>query len=107
MIYIKKIFLYFLFVLILSSCQNIRDNLSMKKKEGVDEFLIEKKNPLVVPPEFSKLPVPKSQEEETENDIDNKEDLDLSKVLTETETTEQTKSSNELEKSISNILNKK
>tara|TARA_B100000161_G_scaffold245200_1_gene199968 strand:- start:301 stop:540 length:240 start_codon:yes stop_codon:yes gene_type:complete len=79
----------------------------MKKKEGVDEFLIEKKNPLVVPPEFSKLPVPKSQEEETENDIDNKEDLDLSKVLTETETTEQTKSSNELEKSISNILNKK
>ena len=107
MIYIKKIFLYFLFVLILSSCQNIRDNLSMKKKEGVDEFLIEKKNPLVVPPEFSKLPVPKSQEEETENDIDNNEDLDLSKVLTETETTEQTKSSNELEKSISNILNKK
>ena len=107
MIYIKKIFLYFLFVLILSSCQNIRDNLSMKKKEGVDEFLIEKKNPLVVPPEFSKLPVPKSQEEETENDIDNKEDLDLSKVLTETETAEQTKSSNELEKSISNILNKK
>ena len=79
----------------------------MKKKEGVDEFLIEKKNPLVVPPEFSKLPVPKSQEEETENDIDNNEDLDLSKVLTETETTEQTKSSNELEKSISNILNKK
>ena len=56
MIYIKKIFLYFSFVLILSSCQNIRDNLSMKKKEGVDEFLIEKKNPLVVPPEFSKLP---------------------------------------------------
>ena len=107
MIYIKKIFLYFLFVLILSSCQSIRDNLSMKKKEGVDEFLIEKKNPLVVPPEFSKLPVPKSQEEETENDIDNNEDLDLSKVLTETETTEQTKSSNELEKSISNILNKK
>ena len=107
MIYIKKIFLYFLFVLILSSCQNIRDNLSMKKKEGVDEFLIEKKNPLVVPPEFSKLPVPKSQEEETENDIDNEEDLDLSKVLTETKTTEQTKSSNELEKSISNILNKK
>ena len=107
MIYIKKIFLYFLFVLILSSCQTIRDNLSMKKKEGVDEFLIEKKNPLVVPPEFSKLPVPKSQEEETENDIDNEEDLDLSKVLTETKTTEQTKSSNELEKSISNILNKK
>ena len=107
MISIKKIFLYFLFVLILSSCQNIRDNLSMKKKEGVDEFLIEKKNPLVVPPEFSKLPVPKSQDENIENSVNKEEDLDLSKVLTETETTEPTNSSNELEKSISNILNKK
>lgn len=107
MIFVKKIFLYSIFVFMLSSCQSVKDNLSLKKKESVDEFLIEKKNPLVVPPEFSKLPVPKSQEEETENDIDNNEDLDLSKVLTETETTEQTKSSNELEKSISNILNKK
>ena len=107
MIFVKKIFLYSIFIFMLSSCQSVKDNLSMKKKEGVDEFLIEKKNPLVVPPEFSKLPVPKSQEEETENDIDNNEDLDLSKVLTETETTEQTKSSNELEKSISNILNRK
>ena len=107
MICIKKIFLYLLFVLILSSCQSIKDNLSMKKKESVDEFLIEKKNPLVVPPEFSKLPVPKSEDENTENSINKEEDLDLSKVLTETEIIESTNSSNELEKSISNILNKK
>ena len=91
----------------LSSCQSVKDNLSMKKKESVDEFLIEKKNPLVVPPEFSKLPVPKSEDENTENSVNKEEDLDLSKVLTETETTESTNSSNELEKSISNILNKK
>ena len=107
MICIKKIFLYLLFVLIFSSCQSVRDNLSMKKKESVDEFLIEKKNPLVVPPEFSKLPVPKSEDENSENSVNKEEDLDLSKVLTETETTEPTNSSNELEKSISNILNKK
>ena len=107
MICIKKIFLYLLFVLILSSCQSIKDNLSMKKKESVDEFLIEKKNPLVVPPEFSKLPVPTNQDEKVENSVNKEEDLDLSKVLTETETTETTNSSNELEKSISNILNKK
>ena len=91
----------------LSSCQSVKDNLSLKKKKSVDEFLIEKKNPLVVPPEFSKLPVPKSQDENIENNVNKEEDLDLSKVLTETETTEQTNSSNELEKSISNILNKK
>ena len=91
----------------LSSCQSVKDNLSLKKKESVDEFLIEKKNPLVVPPEFSKLPVPKSEDENTEKSVNKEEDLDLSKVLTETETTESTNSSNELEKSISNILNKK
>ena len=107
MIFVKKIFLYFLFIFILSSCQSIKENLSIKKKKSVDEFLIEKKNPLVVPPEFSKLPVPKSQDENIENNVNKEEDLDLSKVLTETETTEPTNSSNELEKSISNILNKK
>lgn len=107
MIFVKKIFLYSIFVFMLSSCQSVKDNLSLKKKESVDEFLIEKKNPLVVPPEFSKLPVPKSEDENTENSVDKEEDLDLSKVLTETETIEPTNSSNELEKSISNILNKK
>ncbi len=107
MIFVKKIFLYFLLIFIFSSCQSIKENLSMKKKKSVDEFLIEKKNPLVVPPEFSKLPVPKSQDENTENSVNTKEDLDLSKVLNESEATETTNSSSELEKSISNILNKK
>ncbi len=107
MIFVKKIFLYSIFIFMLFSCQSVKDNLSLKKKESVDEFLIEKKNPLVVPPEFSKLPFPKSEDENTENSVNKEEDLDLSKVLTETETTESTNSSNELEKSISNILNKK
>ncbi len=61
MIFLKKIFLFYVLIFILSSCQSIKENLSMKKKDSVDEFLIKKKNPLVVPPEFSKLPVPKDQ----------------------------------------------
>ena len=83
----------------LFSCQSVKDNLSLKKKESVDEFLIEKKNPLVVPPEFSKFPVPKSEYENTENSVNKEEDLDLSKVLTETETTESTNSSNDFGRS--------
>ena len=107
MIFFKKLFLFFVTIFILSSCQSIRDNLSMKKKDSVDEFLIEKKNPLVVPPEFSKLPVPKNQAENIDDDIDNKEDLDLSKVIIGTDSTKEKKLSNDLEKSISDILNKK
>ncbi len=107
MIFLKKIFLLFITIFILSSCQGIRDNLSMKKKESVDEFLIEKKNPLVVPPEFSKLPVPKNQTENIDDDIDSIEDLDLSKVIVGTDSTKEKKLSNDLEKSISDILNKR
>ena len=76
----------------------------MKKKAGVDEFLIEKKNPLVLPPNYSNLPKPKEELEETD---EKKENLDLSKVLENSERSKNIKSSNTLEKSISNILNKK
>ncbi|SVC40639.1 uncharacterized protein METZ01_LOCUS293493, partial [marine metagenome] len=43
----------------LNSCQGIKDTLQGKKrsKEG-DEFLVQKKNPLSMPPDYSKLPVP-------------------------------------------------
>ncbi len=103
--FLKKLFLFLIVVFILSSCQSLRDNLSMKKNDSVDEFLIKKKNPLVVPPEFSKLPVPKNQTKDM--DDNNDEELDLSKVIDGSNTTMETNSSNDLEKSISDILNKK
>ena len=90
-----------------SSCQSLRENLSIQKKDSVDEFLIEKKNPLVFPPEFSKLPEPKNQTENIDDDIDNKEDLDLSKIIVGTDSKKGKELSNDLEKSISDILNKK
>ena len=105
---IKKTFLIILITFLFLGCQNMRENLSFKKKQDVDEFLIEKKNPLVVPPEFSKLPKPKTETDE-ENTVNN--DIDISKVLDnskkDTNNIDSTNSSKNLEKSISNILNKK
>lgn len=94
----------FMFLILLMGCQNVREGLSLKKKQGVDEFLIEKKNPLVVPPEFSKLPKPTDDEEKetTQND-----DINLSKILKKKDKKNQSNSSNKIEESISNILNKK
>tara|TARA_B100001093_G_scaffold392322_1_gene378841 strand:+ start:1060 stop:1308 length:249 start_codon:yes stop_codon:yes gene_type:complete len=80
------------------------ETLSMKKKTSVDEFLIEKKNPLVLPPNFSNLPKPREKLVETDK---KKENLDLSKVLKKSGQSKNIKNSNSLEKSISNILNKK
>ena len=55
----KFSFLIVLFSIFLTSCQAIKDGLSGSKSENSDEFLVQKKNPLVMPPEFMKLPKPK------------------------------------------------
>ena len=71
---IKKLFILFLFIP-LFSCQNVKDALTGKKYESSDEFLVIKKNPLVLPPDFQSLPEPNdpvemSREETIEAEID-------------------------------------
>tara|TARA_Y100000816_G_scaffold204163_1_gene150524 strand:+ start:77 stop:400 length:324 start_codon:yes stop_codon:yes gene_type:complete len=71
---IKKLFILFLFIP-LFSCQNVKDALTGKKYESSDEFLVIKKNPLVLPPDFNELPSPEgakkmSREEKVESEID-------------------------------------
>ena len=72
----KKILLYFSCFLLLYSCQTVKDGLTGKKQENSDEFLVIKKNPLEIPPDFTDLPVPNSEkiEDQTEaidEDIEN------------------------------------
>ena len=71
---IKNFFLL-LVVLLLYSCQSVKDALTGKKYESSDEFLVIKKNPLVLPPDFQSLPEPgdpveMSREETLEAEID-------------------------------------
>ena len=71
---IKNIFILILFIFIYS-CQSVKDGLSGKKYESSDEFLVIKKNPLVLPPDFNALPeqgdpVKMSREETIELEID-------------------------------------
>lgn len=47
-----------IFSIFLTSCQSIKDGLSGRKTENSDEFLVKKKNPLVMPPKFMELPKP-------------------------------------------------
>ena len=53
----NKIFLIIL-LLTLSSCQGVKNALTGKKYENSDEFLVEKKMPLKMPPNFNELPTP-------------------------------------------------
>ena len=68
----KKIKIYTLtifFFIALQSCGTIKEGFSSQKKNSRDEFLVEKKSPLVMPPEYNGLPTPSERkvEKETNN----------------------------------------
>ncbi len=65
-------------MVLLTSCQSIKDGLSGRKSENSDEFLVQKKNPLVVPPDYMKLPKPKDSEDE---ELLIEEETDIQKLL--------------------------
>ena len=56
----KNLIIILLFLSFLSGCQTVQENFSLKKKDNSDEFLVEKKNPLVMPPNFENLPNPEN-----------------------------------------------
>ena len=71
----KKITLIFISLFFVASCQSTKDAFTLKKKSSTDEFLVEKKNPLVLPPDYGTLPVPQDGEinsNETEDTEDDK-----------------------------------
>jgi len=71
-----RIFLVILIFNFLTGCQSMKEGLTLQKQKGADEFLVEKKNPLVQPPEFGKLPTPTDPNiDEKNNDENNIEEL--------------------------------
>ena len=104
--YNLNFFLILMIVFTFQGCANVKENLSLKKKQGIDEFLIERKNPLTVPPDFSSLPKPRNTMDENRIEDEDK-DIDLTKVLIEKGENNSISSSGNIEKSISDILNKK
>ena len=61
--HLKIIILSNLF-LFLFSCGTIKEGFSNQKKNNSDEFLVEKKTPLVMPPNYNELPEPKINQQE-------------------------------------------
>ena len=61
----QVIFIYLTFI-ILNSCAAVQEGFSSNKKSGSDEFLVEKKAPLVMPPNYDELPIQKQDNQENE-----------------------------------------
>ena len=71
---IKKNFIFIFIFIFLSNCQGLRDfkkAMTGQKVNTTDEFLIKKKDPLILPPQHDKLPLPKSSDfqEKKENTV--------------------------------------
>jgi len=65
---------------LLTFCGGVRDALEGKKRsEQSDEFLVKKKNPLQMPPDMNKLPLP-GDDLEVSSQSNNKEVKDLLKI---------------------------
>jgi len=61
-----RLFIFLYSMLFLFSCTTIQDGF-VKKKNKSDEFLVEKKSPLIMPPDYGDLPTPKENKENLSN----------------------------------------
>jgi len=72
---IKLSFLIVLSTILLSNCGSIQKAFDPQNKNNSEEFLVEKKSPLSMPPSFEELPVPSNEKVDKENQINNIESL--------------------------------
>ena len=88
---LKKIFFLFILTLFISSCGNTWDSVKRgmtgEKAKSTDEFFVKKKDPLILPPEFDRLPTPEVAEIETQ------EVLSIEKKIKETKMSEEVSTS--------------
>ena len=93
-----KIILYFLLIIFtLNACggtwDSVKRGLTGQKKNSTDEFLVEKKDPLILPPDFENLPTPDERVAAEEENL-------IFKNTLETETESSSSDSNSVENSI-------
>ena len=70
-----KLLIFFQLILFLYSCSTIKKGFTNQKKSSSDEFLVEKKSPLVMPPDYNDLPVPDQNKETAETNENKIKDL--------------------------------
>ena len=102
----KKLNLLFILgiaLIILSGCNTVKKGFKNPKKNSSDEFLVEKKSPLVMPPEFNELPIPNQNKDTSQKQENNIKNL----ISDNNGNTDQEASNSDLEGSIlSKIKNK-
>ena len=103
---INQLITSFLILFFLNSCGTVAEGLGGSKKKGSDEFLVEKKSPLVLPPSFGELPDPGKEPEK--NIISDKKDTsDIEDIINQSSSTSTSEKSDDTKNSIEQSIIKK
>ena len=90
-----KVSLFLIIVtLTLNNCGTVQNAMDPQRKNTNDEFLVEKKAPLSMPPDFEKLPIPKNEKVvKNDNEENNLKKLIVSNQTESSETSSDTSES--------------
>jgi hypothetical protein len=91
----KNFFYIIIVILIIPSCNtfdSVKKGLTGQKSESADEFLVQKKDPLVLPPDFENLPTP--------SEVTNAEEESIFEETTSEQITENSSEPTSVEESI-------
>ena len=94
----RLIIIVFVVISLVSACGTIRKGFQPDKKKG-EEFLVEKKSPLVMPPEFNKLPTPNPKEITSDT-----EKIDIKSIISGRKTMKTLKKNTEVSNSIEKLI---
>ena len=94
-----KLIIYFLILLIFASCGTLKEGFSNQKKDNTDEFLVKKKSPLVMPPDYDELPLPSSKDDQI-----NENESKVKKLITNNTETNNSNSKVSSETDLKNIV---
>ena len=98
----NKIVFFMMLSFLITSCASIREGLTGSKNQSTDEFLVKKKDPLVLPPDFENLPNP-SERIAAEEEMTNFEKTLKKQTISESSSTTE----NSVEESILNQIKKR
>ena len=92
-----KFYILISVIIFLSSCSTLKEGFTGKTKNNSDEFLVEKKSPLVMPPDYNELPIP------NEENLD-KEENDIKSLISKSKNSDIKENSNEKKSSFEGII---
>jgi|TARA_B100000745_G_C19845628_1_gene280584 hypothetical protein len=98
----NKIVFFMMLSFLITSCESLREGLTGSKNLSTDEFLVEKKDPLVLPPDFENLPNPSERQVSVEEMTSFEKTLKKQTISESSSATE-----NSVEESILNQIKKR